>query len=110
MNIATVKYEWFWKDEHTATITVDFSRRKVSVENLTEDIKKLPFKDNSDVTFSMFEFRISRMVAPKGSPDVNELLESMGVDKYDQYRIIEKTHGRMDGNFFSIVPVERWKN
>ena len=108
--MATVKYEWFWKDEHTATITVDFSRRKVNVENHTDEVKKLPFNDISDVTFSMFEFRISRMVPPKGRPDINEILMSMGLDKYDPYRIIEKTHGRMDGNFFSIVPVERWKN
>ena len=108
--MATVKYEWYWKEENTATITVDFSRRKVRVENHSDNIKKLPFRDIQEVTFSMFEQRISRMVPPKGRPDINEILASMGLDKYDQYRIIEKTHGRMSGNFFSIVPVERWKN
>ena len=86
-----------------------FSRRKVSVENHSDEIKKLPFNDIQEVTFSMFEQRISRMIPPKGRPDIDEILKSMGLDKYDPYRIIEKTHGRMSGNFFSIVPVERWK-
>lgn len=107
--MATVKYEWYWKKENTATITVDFSRRKVSVENHSDEIKKLPFNDIQEVTFSMFEQRISRMIPPKGRPDIDQILNSMGLDKYDPYRIIEKTHGRMNGNFFSIVPVERWK-
>lgn len=95
------------KDENTATITVDFSRRIVSVENHSDEIKKLPFIDIQEVTFSMFEQRISRMIPPKGRPDIDQILKSMGLDKYDPYRIIEKTHGRMSGNFFSIVPVER---
>ena len=105
--MATVIYEWYWKEENTATITVDFSRRKVSVENHSDEIKKLPFNDIQEVTFSMFEQRISRMIPPKGRPDIDQILKSMGLDKYDPYRIIEKTHGRMSGNFFSIVPVER---
>ena len=108
--MATVKYEWYWREENTATITVDFSRRKVVVENHSDEIRKLPFGDILDVTFSMFEQRISRMVPPKGRPDIDQILASMGLDKYDPYRIIEKTHGRMSGNFFSIVPVERFLN
>ena len=62
--MATVKYEWYWREEKTATITVDFSRRKVVVENHSDEIRKLPFRDIQDVTFSTFEQRIARMVPP----------------------------------------------
>ena len=99
-------YYWYFGTQHTSTIKVDFSTKKVEVEHHS-DIKPIcAFSGKTKVNFPAWEDMIAGRCIPSTQVGAMEKLAKIGITEYDPYMIIEKTHGQMAGDCFEIVPVE----
>lgn len=99
-------YNWYFGTQHTSTITVNFTTKKVSVVHHT-DVKPIcAFSGKTKVNFPAWEDMIAGRCIPKSQAGSTEKLATIGITEYDPYMIIEKTHGKMAGDCFKIVPVE----
>lgn len=99
-------YYWYFGTQHTSTIKVDFSAKKVEVEHYS-DVKPIcAFSGKNNITFNGWEDMIVGRCIPRSQAGCAEKIATIGITEYDPYKIIDKTHGKMAGDCFKIVPVE----
>lgn len=83
-------FEVYWKDEITARVYV--KGNDVTVSRFTENPGKQLFAGKKMTRFQLgqiFELRCWE----KGRPDINDILRHLGVEEYNPYEIVRKTHG-----------------
>jgi hypothetical protein len=99
-------YNWYFGTQHTSTITVNFTTKKVSVVHHS-DVKPIcAFSGKTNITFNSWEDMIAGRCIPSTQVGAMEKLAKIGITEYDPYKIIEKTHGALVHDAFEIVPVE----
>lgn len=99
-------YNWYFGAQHTSTITVNFTTKKVSVVHHT-DVKPIcAFSGKTNITFNSWEDMIAGRCIPSTQVGAMEKLAKIGITEYDPYKIIEKTHGVLVHDAFEIVPAE----
>lgn len=84
--------ETYWKDERTATVRLD--REFAYIERFTlNPIKQIFYSDK----ISRFEFGdiLKDRCWDEHRPDIDRILELIGLDEYNPYEICKRTHGRM---------------
>ena len=93
-------------DTLCAVIKVDFSKRRVSVENFVEDIFYRPFGINENPSFEDFKGLLEDRCFPRTRHHVKYYLKQLGLDFYDPLDIVRKTNGRVYGDKFWIEFIE----
>lgn len=84
--------ECYWKDEKTATVRLDSQYAYISRYTL-HPAKQLFYTDK----ITRFEFGeiLEDRCWDKHRPDINKILESIGLNEYNPYEICRYTHGQM---------------
>ena len=86
------KFETFWGDVKTAE--VDVREDKVFINRLVMHPAKQIFYNDEITRYELGNILKSRCF-DENRPDMPKLLELIGVDEYDVYKICRKTHGKM---------------
>lgn len=91
-------------DDLCSTIYADFTERAVIVENQAVSPIKTAFGNNSLPDWKDFQRFLEERCIPRQRSGLREYLETLGLDEYDPFAIIEKTGGRMaeDGQWLTI--------
>lgn len=89
-----VRLVFMYKQFPCTVIDADYFNRTVSITNRTDDIMHRAFGVNEDPDWNDYEeFLLSRCF-PNTRPDIKLILKKIGVDSYDPYQMICRTHGR----------------
>lgn len=91
------RFETFWRDEKTSD--VDVKSDKVYIKRFTTHPAKQIFCADEMSRFELGDIVLKSRCFDKNRPDCNELLEHMGLEDYDVYKICRKTHGIMVQDF-----------
>jgi hypothetical protein len=105
------KYEFTVMRYDKPVMHVVIDHNAVTTEPLTKDRDQLPFYFQPDID-QMFTFLESRC-SERSRPDQRELLALIGLDEYNPYEIVKKTHGiTPDDHFWLRFPGEdlKWRD
>lgn len=91
----SMRMDFMCEDELCTTILIDFQRRRIAVQNETEDIIHRAFGIKAKPTWEDFEEFLESRCFPRTRDHLRLVLEDVGVDSYDPLAIVEKTKGRM---------------
>lgn len=91
----SMRMDFMCEDELCTTILIDFKRRRIAVQNETEDIIHRAFGIKAKPTWEDFEEFLESRCFPRTRDHLRLVLEDVGVDSYDPLAIVEKTKGRM---------------
>ena len=80
-------FEVYWKDEITARVYV--KKKKVIVSRYTENPGKQLFASKEMTRFQLGKIMEMRCWE-KGRPDINEILNHLGLSEYNPYEIVRK--------------------
>lgn len=107
-----VDYEFTIMRYDEAVMHVKFGEgNSIEITKFTEDKHKLPFyfEPTKETMFIFIQDRCSE----RSRPDQKELLALIGLDEYNPYEIVKKTHGvTPDDHFWFKFPGENltWKD
>ena len=76
-------------------ICADYTDQTIVAEDLTDNLVKTAFGNNTTPTWADFERFLEERCIPKARSGIRTYLESIGVEDYDPVQIIRKTEGRM---------------
>ena len=88
--VDSLLFEVYWKDEITARVYARGS--DVIISRFTDNPGKQLFAEKKMTRYQLgriFELRCWE----KDRPDINGILEYLGLDEYNPYEIVKKTHG-----------------
>lgn len=83
-------FEVYWKDEITARVYV--KKENVIISRYTDNPGKQLFAEKKMTRYQLGKILELRCVE-KERPDIDEILEHLGLDEYNPYEIVRKTHG-----------------
>jgi len=83
-----------YKDRTLASVEADYKTKVVSVKNFTEDPVERPFGVREKPTISDLDNFFKSRCFPEERYNKKAVLKAIGVDYYDPFLIVEKTHGR----------------
>ena len=86
---------YMFKQHPCTVIDIDFLRRKIYIQNKTDDMIHRAFGVIEEPTWEDFEFFLEDRCFPRERGNCKSILKSMGLTDYDPLQIIEKTQGRM---------------
>lgn len=86
----------------TTIIHADFQKKKVWMENLSDDYHETAFHKNEHPTWEDFEQLLERRCFPRTRDKMAIHLEALGLTEYDPLEIIRKTGGVMHGDNSSL--------
>ena len=89
----TSKFYVMWKDKRVAEIKVDYKNEIVKLTNFDDDPLHLPFGVLTNPTYKDFEDYLEDRCFPRTRYDCKDLLNFLGVQHYEPYSIVKKTHG-----------------
>ncbi len=95
-----------YEDSVCTIIDVDESRRKVEINNYTDNPQFRAFGVNEKPTYEDYEEFIASRCFPKDRDKLKLELKRLDIPFYDPILIIEKTEGRMAEDDFRLV-IER---
>ena len=87
---------FMYKDTVVCDVWYNFWTDKVYFKNYTSDWLLLPFgrRDSSKMlTIADLNFALEDYTFPETRYNCKEVLEALGLDCYDRYAIVRKTHG-----------------
>ena len=90
------------RDRITTKIDVDYKTNTVKIENYSDFPLELAFGVNEHPTIQDFEDFLESRCFPRTRDMMKLHLQELGLDYYDPYEICKKTHGRLEGDYFSI--------
>lgn len=85
-------------DSLSTIIKVDYTTKKVEIENFTDDNIARAFGVNLHPTMQDFEEFLEDRCFPREGFDMKRRLKDFDIDFYDPRLIIEKTQGRVYGD------------
>ena len=86
-------YSFEYLDKDTVLAKVYIDGDTVVVENYTNDVIDKPFGNCENPTIDNVKELFLERCFPETRVNAKQILRSMGIDYYDPYRIIRKTHG-----------------
>lgn len=90
------------RDRVTTKIDVDYKTNTVKIENYSDFPLELAFGVNEHPTIQDVEDFLESRCFPRTRDMMKLHLQELGLDYYDPYEICKKTHGRLEGDYFSI--------
>ncbi len=84
------------EDKIICDVWYNYNTGKVRFKNYTNDWLLLPFgnrNDNAELTTDALDLALREYVFDETRYDCKKLLKSMGLDVYDPFQIVRKTHG-----------------
>ncbi len=84
--------ECYWKNEKTATVRLD--KQYAYITRYTSHPGKQIFCSDKISRFEFGEILEDRCW-DKHRPDIDQILESLGIEGYNPYEICKRTHGKM---------------
>jgi len=90
----TMRMSFMHRQTPCTIIDVDFLRKKIHIENKTDNIIYRAFGRNENPSWEDFQQFLYSRCFPKSRGNLDLFLEDLGIDNYDPLRIIEKTKGR----------------
>jgi len=90
------------KDRITTKIEVDYQAGTVQIENYSDFPLELAFGVNKHPTIQDFEEFLESRCFPRTRDRMKLHLRELGLDYYDPYAICKKTHGRLEGDPYSV--------
>lgn len=94
------------RDEICTKIYVDFAEETVDIENETDDVLYRAFGCKENPDWSDFEFFLEDRCFPRTRDKMKLILKDLGLQSYDPWQIVQKTQGRMAGDYQWIKFVE----
>ena len=91
-----------YKDTVTTKIIADYQKKTVVIENYTDDILHRAFGVNEHPSFADFENFLESRCFPRTIDHMKLHLKELGISCYEPLSIIQKTHGRLEGDFMSL--------
>lgn len=82
-------------DKLCTTLYTDFTEQTLTVQNHVSDPVKTAFGNNLLPSWSDFQEFLEERCLPRQRSGLREYLETIGLDEYDPFAIIQKTAGRM---------------
>ena len=89
------KLSYYNGDSLCTTIIADRTDHSLHVENHSEQLLKTAFGNNDSPTWEDLEYFLAERCVPRTRAGLREYLETIGVEEYDPFVIIQKTAGRM---------------
>lgn len=87
-------FDVMWKDDVIASVSITNNRKDIKIKKFNNDIYKQPFMYGKMDLDRVYQF-ISYRCFEEGRGDKEELLELLGLEEYNPWEIIKKTHGRL---------------
>ena len=105
-------FDVMWKDELITSVYITENRKRIDIIKYSDDIVKQPFWGGKVDIHRIYEF-IEYRCFEEARPDKMKLLHAIGLDEYNPWEIVKKTHGRLYEDFLWIrFPEEdlTWKD
>lgn len=90
------------KNDIMTEIFVDYKTKAVRIKNHTESLLDRAFGINENPTFEDYENLLKERCIPETKQLLKLHLKEINVPYYDPLLIVEKTHGRMAGDYYWI--------
>lgn len=90
------KFSVMWKDTKTVDVCID--KDTVTVKKYVLDVVENPFYGGPVDLERVYDFLCSRLMDPN-RPCLQEYLDFYGVDEFNPYILVKKTHGVMWEDF-----------
>lgn len=101
--MALENVEVLLKDEVICQLDVDYDKNYIRIYNIhltkESDWIFLPFGKRTKPTWKEFTDYLADRCFPQNRSNVKELLKLWGLDRYDPWLIVHKTHGVMNDDF-----------
>lgn len=98
----SIKFDFLCKDRVLATVVADYQAKTVSVQNFTADPIERPFGIRENPTIADLDSFFESRCFPESRYNKKAVLKAIGVDYYDPYLIVQKTHGRQLDDYMWI--------
>lgn len=89
-------------DEIMTKIMVDYKNETILVQNYTDRNLDKAFGANENPSFADFEAFLEDRCFPRNRDHMKLHLNELKLDFYDPYNIVRKTHGKLEGDSYSI--------
>ena len=89
-------FEVYWKDEITARVYV--KKKNVIVSRFSDNPGRQLFAEKKMTRYQLGKILELRCFE-KGRPDIDEILNHLGLKEYNPYEIVRKTHGVSHNDF-----------
>lgn len=89
-----IRLIYMYKQFPCTIIDVDYFRKRISIQNRTDDILHRAFGINENPSWRDYEIFLESRCFPRSREDAGHILEMMDLDTYDPLQIIRKTQGR----------------
>lgn len=83
-------------------IVADYEKETVEVENFTDNLLDRAFGKNEHPTFQDYQAFLEERCFPRNRDQMKLHLKELNLDFYDPYQIVRQTHGKLEGDFYSI--------
>lgn len=87
-----LKFTIMWKNEKIDDVVVDRDKCTVEVTKYSDHVFHQPFHMEPITIKNVYQF-VKRRVFDEERPDKEELLAALGLEEYNPYEIMRKTHG-----------------
>ena len=94
--INTFKFEVLWENEKTADVDVGVSTVRVK-RHVLHPVKQIFYAD--EITRYELGNILRSRCYDRRRPDIDKILEFMGLQEYDVYKMCRFTHGKMAQDF-----------
>ena len=88
------------EDTIMTKIFVDYKTKSVKIENCTNSLLDRAFGENEHPTFEDYENLLKERCVPETKQLLKLHLKELGVPYYDPLLIIEKTKGKIAGDYY----------
>ena len=104
--MATAHFFYLNNSRITTSIDVDFSTKSVFIKNYSTFPLELAFGINLNPSFEDFMFFIQSRCFPKNVDRLRLHLKELGLETYNPFLILKKTHGRLSHDHMSLESLE----
>lgn len=84
----------FYKKEGFYYFEINEEGLKIALKHGCFGLGKINILEKVNKSEELFDFFKNR-IPPKGNPDINRFLKSIGLEEYDEYEILKRTGARL---------------
>lgn len=92
----------YWEEKLVSRVDFDYTKNYIHLENFTDKILFRPFGVRETIDFKALEEFFRERVWPPERPNINNLLRQLGLQHYDPFAIVLKTHAVMAGDYMWV--------
>lgn len=87
-------FDVYWRNDLTASVCISADRKSVDYKLYSNELCEAPFGFLNPTVEQMFDFLETRCM-DKRRTQLQEYLDDLGLEEYNPYEIVKKTHGVM---------------